>query len=523
MNKITICFVVVWICIMVRETVAQDLIWDDIGRENSNAQVVQVYPQDSKIIFAGIPGNIIKTTDAGKSWRNVLSIWSGARNINAIAFNQVNANILYAATDNGLYRSKDLGRHWERIFRGVSNLENQCTSVLDADNILFVGTRAGLFISRDGGRTWYKENGRIGSNAILNINVNLKPLGTIYLAAKSGIFKSLDIGNTWELIFAPNLSRIDASELPLDKNEDESEKGSDIRYVLAGKNTDLVYFSCAKGIYKSSDQGKTWGKLSEYGLIDRDVKMFYLLEDGQILALTNSEVFIYQDEHWTEVSFGLTGNLNYLVLDYQGNIYTAGQKGIFKARLKNLSTFKRQELIYDYLKHEPKIRAVQEAAIRFAEVSPDKISQWRKYAALKAVLPKLSLGAGRNTTDLWHWEGGSTINANDDILRKGQDSIDWDVSLSWDLSDLIWNDVQTSIDVRSKLMVELRNDVLDQVNKLYFERLRVKLELDNLAIEDRKKRFDKELKVEELTASLDSLTAGYYSEQLCVISQQKQG
>jgi len=63
-------------------------------------------------------------------------------------------------------------------------------------------------------------------------------------------------------------------------------------------------------------------------------------------------------------------------------------------------------------------------------------------------------------------------------------------------------------------MVELRDDILDQVNKLYFERLRVKAECDNLALEDKGKRFEKLLKIEELTASLDSLTAGYYSDQL---------
>jgi hypothetical protein len=70
-------------------------------------------------------------------------------------------------------------------------------------------------------------------------------------------------------------------------------------------------------------------------------------------------------------------------------------------------------------------------------------------------------------------------------------------------------------------VVELRDDILDEVNKLYFERLRVKSELDNLAIEDRNKRFDKQLKLEELTASLDSLTAGYYSEQLRLITPKK--
>ena len=71
-------------------------------------------------------------------------------------------------------------------------------------------------------------------------------------------------------------------------------------------------------------------------------------------------------------------------------------------------------------------------------------------------------------------------------------------------------------------MVELRDDILDQVNKLYFERLRVKSELDNLALEDRSKVFDKQLKLQELTASLDSLTSGYYSEQLRKLMPEKQ-
>jgi len=70
-------------------------------------------------------------------------------------------------------------------------------------------------------------------------------------------------------------------------------------------------------------------------------------------------------------------------------------------------------------------------------------------------------------------------------------------------------------------MVELRDDILDEINKLYFERLRVKSELDNLAIEDRSKRFDKQLKFEELTASLDSLTGGYYSDQSRLIISKK--
>lgn len=60
-------------------------------------------------------------------------------------------------------------------------------------------------------------------------------------------------------------------------------------------------------------------------------------------------------------------------------------------------------------------------------------------------------------------------------------------------------------------MVELRNDILDEVNKLYLERLRVKMEPEELRIEDKRKRMEKELRFKELTASLDGLTGGYFS------------
>jgi hypothetical protein len=65
--------------------------------------------------------------------------------------------------------------------------------------------------------------------------------------------------------------------------------------------------------------------------------------------------------------------------------------------------------------------------------------------------------------------------------------------------------------------VQLRDDILDEVTKIYFERLRVKMELDNISIEERKKRFEKELRIQELTASLDALTGGYFSEKVKAI------
>jgi hypothetical protein len=161
-------------------------------------------------------------------------------------------------------------------------------------------------------------------------------------------------------------------------------------------------------------------------------------------------------------------------------------------------------------------------------VEPQKIARWRKQAARKAILPKVSIGMDQDldrttSSNIWgtyssNGTPGRYYAGPDDITKYNQKN--WSVSLTWELGDLIWSDDQTNIDVRSRLMVELRDDILDEVTKLYFERLRVKMEIDALGIEERKKRAERELKVQELTASIDALTGGYFSAQ---ISGKKEG
>ena len=518
MKKIVFSGAMLWLSLAGNVLLAGDFNWEDIGRENLNCQALLVDAQDSKIIFAGKPGNILKTVNAGKSWRRVLALKTRGADINALAMQKNNSNVVYAATGNGLYRSSNLGERWERIFRGKTELENQCMAVLSFAQDIFLGTKSGLFISRDSGRSWYKQHTGIDSGGIFNIDSAAGQDAIVYLAAAGGIFKSLDNGKSWERIFVN--SRQDSGE---EIAQDEPDKLTDINFVKTDTyNRNLLYFACTRGVYRSSNQGQSWEKLTEYGLLNRDVKMICLAPNSEIYALTSSGIFISGPGRWIELSFGLdAGKLNYLALDNKTNIYLTGEKGIYKSNSKNNSNFSPSIILQEYLKYEPKIRDVQEAAIKYAEVSPEKIAQWRKGASRKALLPQVSIGLDRNSTDLWHWEGGSTTKSDDDVLRRGRENIDWDVSLSWDLSDLIWNDAQTSIDVRSKLMVELRDDILDQVNKLYFERLRVKSELDNLALEDRNKRFDKQLKLQELTASLDSLTSGYYSEELRLLAEKQ--
>ena len=168
-----------------------------------------------------------------------------------------------------------------------------------------------------------------------------------------------------------------------------------------------------------------------------------------------------------------------------------------------------QELLGNFT-HEPTIRDVRDAAIRYAEVHPGKIAAWRTQARLRSLVPKFSFAGDTNLTDFRHWDSGT----NPDSLLKGERDIDWNASITWEPADLIWSDDQTSIDVRSKLMVELRDDIVDDVTRTYFERRRLQAALLTNPPKDEKTLLEKELRLQELTAMIDGLTGGYFSRQL---------
>ncbi|MDD5072652.1 MAG: hypothetical protein PHO67_03110 [Candidatus Omnitrophica bacterium] len=162
--------------------------------------------------------------------------------------------------------------------------------------------------------------------------------------------------------------------------------------------------------------------------------------------------------------------------------------------------------------NEPSILELQRAAIKYAEVSPDKIVNLRRLAALKALMPEISVGYD---TDIYRTISTATSNGRTNFFIGPDDEArGWDVSASWDLGDLVYNTAQTSIDSRSKLMVELRNDIMEALNTAYFERKKLQKQLIRITDKESPSYTERELRIEELTATIDGLTGGYLSRKL---------
>lgn len=161
---------------------------------------------------------------------------------------------------------------------------------------------------------------------------------------------------------------------------------------------------------------------------------------------------------------------------------------------------------------EPAVRDVQEKAMRYAEVHPEVISSWRKRSAWAAVLPELRAEYRRVNRDL----------TRTTIQRPSADKLQTDDRLedlvlgraTWDLRDLVFSPDELKVSKEAEDLVKLREDVLDQVTKLYYERRRLQVDLDLAPPKDLAGRVRKELRLQELTADIDALTGGWFSEQL---------
>ncbi len=164
---------------------------------------------------------------------------------------------VFVGTDSGIFKSTDSGKTWKQVF-------NECAvfNLVESDGILVGGGFRGIMRSTDGGENWewvIEENG-VGTEtaqieggfAEINYNGKVRRMRI-----------STDGGKTWQAI---------------DEGLPPSDMISNIKQVGG-----VFFCSHPKGIFRSSDQGKTWELLlpatgkKQYNLTVSGLKIFATL------------------------------------------------------------------------------------------------------------------------------------------------------------------------------------------------------------------------------------------------------
>jgi len=404
---------------------------------------------------------LYKAPDAKERWEPVFSLPKGGNNeINCIAGR---AKTIFIGTKHGLWRSEDYGANWKKVFRTVMADRNNITYIelsKHSRSKILIGTKKGIFLSEDFGDKWQEISGGLKDSSVgcLALNKNL-----MYASTDSGLYVMRPGVDSWQRVFVMSARGKSDAEEPEEYDYEEDQMDMSIRCIAI--NDSRVYIAYDKDILCSDDGAKSWNNFSGEGLKGTINYILISPKSKNMYCATTKGVFEFSEEKskWLELYRGMSKSLivNHLMFggEDENGLLAVTNKGLYSFEVGNYAIDKYPDIersvktLKIVLDGEPTFKELRDAAIKYAEVSPEKIKRWRAESKLSALLPKVSFGVDRNTTDLWHWEGGSTVKKNDDILVPGKDSIDWDATVSWEISKIIWNDDQTNIDVRSRLMV----------------------------------------------------------------------
>lgn len=170
--------------------------------------------------------------------------------VKVLTYTEDGKNGIYAGTDNGLYRTYDMTKGWEKVPLGENVNENifvVYTSPLQPET-LWVGTAtAGVLVSRDNGATFQKTGGIPENVPISSIAIDPKRPENVYVGTSQTLYLSRDGGKTWTRR---------GGNLPL---------GNYTSILINPSNSDEIYVSSALesdgGIFFSENGGMNWKRV----------------------------------------------------------------------------------------------------------------------------------------------------------------------------------------------------------------------------------------------------------------------
>jgi len=220
-----------------------------------------------------------------------------------------------------------------------------------------------------------------------------------------------------------------------------------------------------------------------------------------------------------------------------------GERGVFLGRrlsapLEAPVSLEPQVIRPSSASHEPSIEEVRKAALAYLDLDPEWIRGLREGVKRRGALPVvgLRLGAERSRSHTRDYDESFVSGALHHLNDWDRDrNTDYAVSLnlSWDLADLAYHPESIDVSDEARDILELRDEVLDELTQLYFDRHRTLLELAFLEQEQAAAHpgFSSEvspsaaplrsveaerlrLRADELAAGIDAWTGGWFSERV---------
>ena len=153
-------------------------------------------------------------------------------------------------------------------------------------------------------------------------------------------------------------------------------------------------------------------------------------------------------------------------------------------------------------------------AMQYTYTHREQVEKWLWASKNSARLPELKLRyyyQDQFGQDFDYINGGSDLDLQEgDIDRRWQAYVE----VRWRLDDLVMSSEQIRVISETQDVVKLRDKVLSEVTRVYFDRRRLQVDILMNPPRDLRDQVDEQLRLMELTAELDAYTGGGFSHAL---------
>lgn len=230
-----------------------------LGCQKDSESVVSIalHPTNGNILYVATNDAVYKSRDGGGTWEKFPSF--SARRVTTLAIDPLLPATIYAGTmGDAVYKSPDGGQHWLPHNVGLKehvSFINQFVFHPALSEKIYAATTVGAYYTKDAGREWVERmNGMKEVHIVTSIAINPKEPAILYGGTTGGIYRSDDGAMSWKKI---NNGLIPESELmaamALGVNAIEIDR----------TNPDIVYAGTTKGLFRTANKGEQWERIGQ--------------------------------------------------------------------------------------------------------------------------------------------------------------------------------------------------------------------------------------------------------------------
>ena len=274
--------------IAITDSLYHGLKWRNIGPFRGGRSVTStgVVGQPHTYYMGSTGGGVFKTTDDGITWKNISDGFFKTGSVGAIAVAESDPNIVVVgmgehaargvmtSMGNGVYKSMDAGKTWSHL--GLDKTRHISDVVIHPTNpnIIYITAQGaqyapskerGIYKTTDGGKTWKNILSVNNTTGASSLSIDMTNPRILYASMwqhqrypwvmesggeNSGLFKSIDAGNTW-------------TKMKLGLPKDFGKSGISVSRANPDRVFAVIEAAGKKGgVYRSDNAGKTWKQVN---------------------------------------------------------------------------------------------------------------------------------------------------------------------------------------------------------------------------------------------------------------------